>query len=79
MCYFCCPKEIDPVALAERVHVEWVLALYFIGLPVFGEDIVATGLKEFLGSEIGQAVFVLCVEGEVPTGSMIFLMSKWCL
>lgn len=48
MCDFCCPEEVNPVALAEGIHVECVLALYLISLPVSSENVVATGLQEFL-------------------------------
>lgn len=73
------PDEVHPVALRQREHVERVLALDLVGLPVPREDVVAGCLEELLSGEVGHAMLVLYITGEVPTGSMIFLMSKWCL
>lgn len=73
------PDEVHPVALREREHVEGVLALDLVGLPVAGEDVVARGLEELVSGEVGDAVLVLWIGGALPWGSMIFLMSKWCL
>lgn len=75
----CRPDEVHPVALRNREHVERVLALDFVCLPVPSENVVAGRLYELLSGEVGHAMLVLYIKKEVPTGSMIFLMSKWCL
>ncbi len=76
MCDFSSSKEVHPVALTEGVHIQWIFPLNFVGLPVPSEDVIAAGLQELLGGEIGNSMFVLCIRGAVPTGSMIFFISK---
>ncbi len=79
MSEICDFDEIAPVSLTESVHVHQVLSLYLVRLPdVLQYVIPGRFLKLFL-SHIGHYVLVLYLKVCLPSGSIIFLISKWCL
>lgn len=76
---FCSSEEVDPVALAESIHIERVLPLNFVCVPEILEDTVTGGAFKFSRGHVGHLVFVFWLAIGLPMGSMILLMSKWCL
>jgi|JI6StandDraft_1071083.scaffolds.fasta_scaffold1066420_2 hypothetical protein len=55
---FCSSEEVDPVALAESIHIERVLSLNFICVPEVLEDTVTGCAFEFSRGHVGDLVFV---------------------
>lgn len=59
MCQLRCLDEVHPISLGNREHVERILALYLVGLPVSGEDVVPGCFEELFSGEVGHAMLVL--------------------
>lgn len=76
MSEFGCFVEVDPVTLAEGIHVHGVFALDLVCLPQGLEDMVPGCAFKLLGGQIWDSMLIFYLTTIVPTGSIIFLMSK---
>lgn len=68
--------EVDPVALAKGVHVHQVFTLNLVRVPQCLQDVIPSRALELFRRQVGDPVLVFYLREYIPTGSMIFLMSK---